>query len=187
MNKLTLIRTIDPYTFKPKVGIMDDHELILALDLEVCQNVEASNSNTTTLSQIKDMIKEKLDPSRHSEVDELVDISFKKHLTINEYQNKAVETAIYGVGNAVIYPTLGLAGEAGEVADKVKKVLRDNDGEFTEEKKREIAFELGDVLWYLAALARDLGYSLEEIAQANLDKLASRKARNVISGSGDNR
>ena len=93
------------------------------------------------------------------------------------------------MGNAVIYPTLGLglAGEAGEVADKGKNVLRDNDGEFTEDKKREIAFELGDVLWYLAALARDLGYSLEEIAQANLDKLASRKARNVISGSGDNR
>lgn len=108
-------------------------------------------------------------------------------MTINEYQNKAIETAIYGSGSNIIYPTLGLSGEAGEVADKVKKVLRDNDGVFTDEKKKEIAFELGDVLWYLAALSRDLGYTLDEIAKANLDKLASRKARNVISGSGDNR
>jgi NTP pyrophosphatase (non-canonical NTP hydrolase) len=108
-------------------------------------------------------------------------------MQINEYQNKAVETAIYGSGHAIVYPTLGLAGEAGEVADKVKKVLRDSNGVFTVDKKREIAFELGDTLWYIAALARDLGYSLDEIAKANLDKLASRKERNMISGSGDNR
>lgn len=108
-------------------------------------------------------------------------------MTINEYQDKAVETAIYGTGNAIIYPTLGLAGETGEVAEKVKKVLRDKEGVFSVNEKREIAFELGDVLWYLAALSRDLGYTLDEIAKANLEKLASRKARNVISGNGDNR
>jgi NTP pyrophosphatase (non-canonical NTP hydrolase) len=108
-------------------------------------------------------------------------------MTINEYQNKAIETAIYGSGNSITYPTLGLAGEAGEVADKVKKVLRDNDGEFTDDIKEKIIYEAGDVLWYLAALARDLGYTLEEMAEMNLHKLASRKERNMISGSGDNR
>jgi NTP pyrophosphatase (non-canonical NTP hydrolase) len=108
-------------------------------------------------------------------------------MQINEYQNKAIETAIYGSGHAIVYPTLGLSGEAGEVADKVKKVLRDNNGVFTDEIKKQIIFESGDVLWYLAALARDLGYTLEEMAQMNLDKLASRKERNKISGSGDNR
>lgn len=108
-------------------------------------------------------------------------------MQINEYQNKAIETAIYGEGSKIIYPTLGLSGESGEVADKVKKVLRDYNGEFTDEKKLEIMKEAMDALWYIAALANDLGYTLEEGAQMNLDKLASRKARGVIGGSGDNR
>lgn len=106
---------------------------------------------------------------------------------INEYQKKAISTAVYGEGNSITYPTLGLTGEAGEVADKVKKVLRDNNGEFSDEKKLEIAKEIGDVLWYCAALARDLGYDLETIAEMNIDKLFSRRDRGVISGSGDNR
>lgn len=108
-------------------------------------------------------------------------------MNINEYQNKAIETAIYGKGNKVIYPTLGLSGEAGEVAEKVKKVLRDKQGVFSDEIKAELAKEIGDVLWYCAALSRDLGFELETICQMNIDKLNSRKARNVISGSGDNR
>jgi NTP pyrophosphatase (non-canonical NTP hydrolase) len=108
-------------------------------------------------------------------------------MTLNEYQDKAVDTAIYGAGYNVIYPTLGLAGEAGEVADKVKKVLRDNVGIFTDDKRLEIAKEIGDVLWYIAALTRDLGYTLDEVAQWNVDKLADRKARGVITGDGDNR
>lgn len=108
-------------------------------------------------------------------------------MTINEYQNKAVKTAIYGSGNAIIYPTLGLSGESGEVADKVKKVLRDHNGEFSIETKVELAKELGDVMWYCAALSRDLGFTLEEVCKMNLDKLASRKARNMIGGNGDNR
>tara|TARA_R110002167_G_scaffold45083_1_gene135563 strand:- start:31857 stop:32219 length:363 start_codon:yes stop_codon:yes gene_type:complete len=108
-------------------------------------------------------------------------------MTLNEYQEKAVATAIYGEGSKIIYPTLGLTGEAGEVADKVKKVLRDNEGVFTDEKKKEIAKEIGDVTWYIAALCRDLGFTLEEVCQWNIEKLESRKARNVISGSGDNR
>ncbi len=108
-------------------------------------------------------------------------------MTLNEYQEGARRTAIYPSNQNIIYPTLGLTGEAGEVADKVKKVIRDNDQEFTTERKRDIALELGDVLWYAASLAHDLGYSLEEIAQMNLDKLASRMNRGKIHGSGDER
>ena len=108
-------------------------------------------------------------------------------MDFKEYQKLASTTMIYGEGNKVIYPTLGLCGEAGEVAEKVKKVLRDNKGEFTDEKKEEIKKELGDVCWYLAAIATDLGLDLEEIAQGNINKLFSRKARNVIHGDGDNR
>jgi hypothetical protein len=99
----------------------------------------------------------------------------------------AVETAVYGDGDKIIYPTLGLCGEAGEVSDKVKKVIRDNDGIFTEELKEQIMIEMSDCLWYCAALARDLGYTLEEAAKKNLNKLNSRLERGVISGSGDNR
>lgn len=106
---------------------------------------------------------------------------------MNTYQNKAVETAIYSEQMNVIYPTLGLTGEAGEVADKVKKIFRDKDGIFSINDKLEIAKEIGDVLWYCAALARDLGYTLEEIGDMNIQKLQSRKDRGKISGSGDNR
>jgi NTP pyrophosphatase (non-canonical NTP hydrolase) len=109
-------------------------------------------------------------------------------MTFKEYQEKAVETAIYAAGNTIIYPTLGLANEAGEVLGKVKKVLRDKDGDFSQEETRlAIAAEIGDVLWYMAALARDLNVSLESIAEQNIAKLLDRKARNVIQGSGDNR
>ena len=108
-------------------------------------------------------------------------------MTLNEYQEKAIKTAMYSAGNTIIYPTLGLVGEAGEVADKVKKVLRDNNGEFDAIKKEEIAKELGDVLWYISALSRDLGFDLNYIAERNIEKLYSRKERNVIQGNGDNR
>lgn len=108
-------------------------------------------------------------------------------MTLNEYQNLALETAIYPKEYKIIYPALGLTGEAGECSDKVKKVIRDNNGEFTDEKKQEIAKEIGDVLWYCAALANDIGYSLEEIGKLNVEKLHSRKVRNKLNGSGDNR
>ena len=108
-------------------------------------------------------------------------------MTLNDYQKEALSTAVYGSGSKIIYPTLGLAGEAGEVADKVKKVLRDNNGEFDEWRKIQIAAEIGDVLWYIAALTNDLGYTLEDIAKLNLGKLKSRRENNTIHGEGDNR
>ena len=102
-------------------------------------------------------------------------------MNFNEYQKISRSTAIYPKEYKVIYPALGLCGEAGEVAEKVKKNIRDGkslDG---------VKFELGDVLWYVAVLADDLGVTLEEIAQANVDKLKWRKYRGKIGGSGDNR
>lgn len=108
-------------------------------------------------------------------------------MTLNQYQEEALKTAIYPEDKKIIYPTLGLTGEAGEVAEKVKKVIRDNNQEFTDEKKRQIALEISDVLWYCATLAHDIGYTLEDIAQMNVDKLASRQQRNKIGGSGDER
>lgn len=108
-------------------------------------------------------------------------------MNLNDYQINALSSAFYGVGAKIIYPALKLNGEAGEVAEKVGKILRDDNGVFSEEKKLAIAQEIGDVLWYCAALARDLDFKLEDIAEMNLAKLADRKKRGVLSGSGDNR
>jgi NTP pyrophosphatase (non-canonical NTP hydrolase) len=91
------------------------------------------------------------------------------------------------MGQNFIYPTLGLVGEAGEVAEKVKKLIRDKGGVLSDEDRKNIALEASDVCWYLAVLAFELDYTLEEVMQMNLDKLASRQQRGVISGSGDNR
>jgi len=109
-------------------------------------------------------------------------------MNLNDYQYKARKTALYpNVGNNPIYPTLGLSGEAGEVADKVKKVLRDHDGVFDESTKTAIMLELGDVLWYISQLSSELGFELEQVANANLKKLSSRINRGQISGEGDYR
>ena len=101
-------------------------------------------------------------------------------MKINDYQIQANETAIYPEG--LNYPILGLAGEAGEVANKVKKMIRDNNFD-----RQGIAAEIGDVLWYLAALSRDLNIDLHDIAFENLEKLYGRKARGTLKGSGDKR
>ena len=104
------------------------------------------------------------------------------------YQTKARETALYpNLGSNNIYPTLGLVGEAGEVAEKVKKVLRDKDGKFDIESKEAIKKELGDVLWYLSNLCTELNFSLNDVALLNLEKLKLRASKGKISGSGDNR
>ena len=109
-------------------------------------------------------------------------------MDLDEYQKKAKESAIYpSLQHPWVYPLLGLAGEAGEVADKLKKVLRDHDQKLTPELLKAIEKELGDTLWYLAVLADELGLSLEQIAQVNLAKLVSRKDRGALHGWGDER
>lgn len=108
-------------------------------------------------------------------------------MNFNDYQAAAKETAVYSRKFALTYPSLGLAGESGEVCEKIKKVLRDNDGVVSEENREQLKKELGDVLWYVATLASDLNLTLDEIAVSNIEKLLSRKNRGVLSGSGDNR
>jgi NTP pyrophosphatase (non-canonical NTP hydrolase) len=109
-------------------------------------------------------------------------------MNLNDYQAAALQTAVYpNQGANFAYPALGLAGEAGEVADKLKKVIRDNDGVLTDQVRDAVAKELGDTMWYLAVLANEMDYDLATIAQINIDKLNSRKERGVLSGSGDNR
>ena len=114
-------------------------------------------------------------------------------LTLNQYQERAAKYAIYPavmVGEescAWVYPALGLCGEAGEVAEKIKKLIRDKGGVLTDDNKKEIAKEVGDVLWYCSNILQDIGISLEACAYTNLAKLESRQARNLIKGEGDNR
>lgn len=109
-------------------------------------------------------------------------------MTFNDYQNKARETALYpDVGSNFIYPTLGLVGEAGEIAEKVKKVIRDSGGVVTDETRHLIKKELGDVLWYLAQLSSEFGFTIDEVAKLNIKKLAARKEKGTLHGSGDNR
>ena len=104
------------------------------------------------------------------------------------YQKKARETAKYpNLGSNIIYPTLGLVGEAGEVAEKVKKVIRDKQGIFDEESKNAIKKELGDVLWYISNLCSEFNFSLDEAALLNLEKLKLRLSKGTLSGSGDDR
>lgn len=108
-------------------------------------------------------------------------------MDLSFYQLKAIQTAIYPDIRKIIYPALGLSGEVGEVLNKVKKVYRDNAGKFDKETKKAIAYELGDVLWYLAVLAQDLGQDLDDIAAANLEKLQARQEAGTLGGDGDNR
>ena len=109
-------------------------------------------------------------------------------MNFNEYQKKSRETAIYpDAGNNWIYPTLGLVGEAGEIANKMKKVMRDKESKIDEETKKDMEQELGDILWYVAQVATELDLSLGNIAEENIKKLFSRKDRGVLGGSGDNR
>lgn len=109
-------------------------------------------------------------------------------MTFIEYQEKAWKTAKYpSMYNNIVYPTLGLAGEAGELANKVKKIQRDNSGILSLKKREDLIDELGDVLWYIAALATELGASLNDIAILNIVKLSKRKENNTISGEGDKR
>ena len=108
-------------------------------------------------------------------------------MTLNEYMQAALETAVYPEEYRIIYPALGMTGEAGEVADKVKKVIRDDNQNFSAARKIASAKEVVDVLWFCATMAHDLGFTLEEVGIINIEKLKSRQERDVIGGSGDNR
>ena len=109
-------------------------------------------------------------------------------MTLSDFQRRSRATAVYpGAGDNLLYPTLGLCGEAGEVAEKVKKMVRDDGGELTVQRREALAAELGDVLWYVAQLATEAGLDLGEVAEANLAKLRSRQERAVLQGSGDDR
>ena len=112
---------------------------------------------------------------------------YKKISDLDMYQKVALTTAIYPREQAIIYPTLGLTGEAGEVANKVKKIIRDGSDSKDEKLVSEIKAEIGDCLWYIAVLANDFDIKLSDIASTNLEKLANRKKNNTIHGSGDAR
>ena len=108
-------------------------------------------------------------------------------MDLGHYQRLSRRTAEYPREAWLTYPALGLAGEAGEVAEHAKKTIRDDGGEVSDERRAAIAKELGDVLWYVAQLASELGLELEDIARENLEKLFSRQRRGALSGSGDER
>lgn len=109
-------------------------------------------------------------------------------MNFDEYQKESRVTASYpDIGNNFVYPTLGLAGETGEVVEKVKKTIREKEGKFDSMAKDDIKKEIGDVLWYMAQLATELGISLDDVARHNIEKLADRSARGKLHGSGDRR
>lgn len=112
-------------------------------------------------------------------------------MDLDEYQTAARRTALYPQDARLLYPVLKLAGEAGEVAEKVGKWMRDEGWlpgrELSGAQRTALTKELGDVLWYVASVAADMGVSLEEVGTTNLDKLADRRARGTIGGSGDER
>lgn len=105
----------------------------------------------------------------------------------DDYQNKSSLTAIFPKDSALEYLSLGLVSEAGEVAGKVKKIIRDDKYNITEERRQQLSSEIGDVLWYLAQLSLELNIPLSKIATENIEKLRDREQRGKISGSGDAR
>jgi NTP pyrophosphatase (non-canonical NTP hydrolase) len=109
-------------------------------------------------------------------------------MLLSDYQSRSRATAVYpGAGDNLLYPTLGLCGEAGEVAEKIKKMVRDDGGVLSDERREALAKELGDVLWYVAQIATEARLDLDELAAGNLEKLLSRQRRAVLQGSGDDR
>ena len=109
-------------------------------------------------------------------------------MNFDQYQAESGKTAIYpDRGNNFVYPTLGLAGETGEVSEKIKKVLRDKGGVIDETTREAVQKELGDVLWYVAQLCTELDLSMKTVAEKNIEKLLSRQLRGKLSGEGDSR
>ena len=104
------------------------------------------------------------------------------------YQTESRKTwGIIPMNHPIVYPTMGLVNEAGEVAGKIKKIFRDQNGQITEENRQSLKNELGDVLWYLTQICTELGLTLEEVAETNIAKLSSRQKRGKLGGDGDNR
>lgn len=113
-------------------------------------------------------------------------------MKFDDYQKKAITTDVYGgqgdiLSIAFLNKILGLAGETGEIAEKVKKLQRNQAGKMSQQDRMELLKELGDVLWYLSAIAFYLGEPLGNVAESNLQKLLDRKDRGVIKSKGDNR
>ncbi len=109
-------------------------------------------------------------------------------MDLSEYQRQSRRTAVYpDAGSNLVYPALGLCGEAGEVAEKVKKTIRDDAGTLSPDRRAALAAELGDVLWYVAQVSTEAGLDLSSVAEANLAKLLSRQVRGALGGSGDAR
>lgn len=109
-------------------------------------------------------------------------------MDMDDFQRAARTTAVYPAqGENLVYPVLGLAGEAGELAGKLSKAIRDDGGEVHPERREALVDELGDVLWFVAQVATELQVGLDEVARRNLDKLAARRERGVLGGSGDGR
>jgi NTP pyrophosphatase (non-canonical NTP hydrolase) len=111
----------------------------------------------------------------------------EENMDFANYQLRTSQTAIYPPEKALEYLTLGLVSEAGEVAGKVKKIIRDHDSVLTEENKEKLLAEIGDVLWYIAQLCETLGTNMSLVARNNVEKLAKRQEKNALSGDGDNR
>ncbi len=139
-------------------------------------------------NELKELIEQELrtqkDEILNSKIQEL---QFNPIDSLNEYQKIAMQMKAYGAGLPVFYPALKLCGESGEVAEKVAKGWRDANGEFDEERIKGIKFELGDVLWYITAVADDLGFNLIDVANLNITKIVDRRARKVVNGNGDYR
>lgn len=118
----------------------------------------------------------------------IMSFEFDDTSNFRQYQYYSRQTAIYpNKGNNFVYPTLGLCGESGEIAEKIKKIIRDKDGVISEQTKEDLEKELGDVLWYISNLASELNLDMQKIARKNLEKLFDRLERNKITGEGDNR
>lgn len=155
---------------------------------EVIDKAGSSDLANKVISQIEKADKEvgTYEPQRYEIVCKYAD-DYVNDKSLNDYQIDALKTAIYPESELITYPALGLNGEAGEVADKVKKVIRDNRGKYTDSIRKDIALEVGDCLWYIAVLADRLGFKLSEIAEMNITKLQNRVKKCTINGSGDYR
>lgn len=159
--------------------VCDYHNVILALD-----SGQKLLEGTKSCPSCGEFVK--FEQSKNPDTWMQLDIG---DLTFNDYETAVADTAIYqdaGEGN-FLYPTLGLAGETGEVCEKIKKVWRDNNLAMTDEQCEDILKECGDVLYYLMRIANELGSDLSEVAALNINKLQSRKTRGKLTGSGDNR